>query len=237
MTEFISVLTNGARQLEIPLSQSQSEQMQDHWRMVWNYNQKVNLTAIKEDAQAAEKHYLDSLLLLPYLQAGMHCLDLGSGAGFPGIPLAIAFPQASWVLLESLQKRCLFLLEAKEALGLNNLELFCGRAEKAGRDTQYRGRFDLVTARAVASLPILLEYALPFLKVGGVFVAMKGPSLLEELEQSGKASALLGGSLVKTEEKTLPVSGETRTFALIQKTAQTPDKYPRREGIPEKTPL
>ncbi len=237
MSEFLSVLEQGAKQLEIELSQKQAGQMREHWRMVCDYNQKVNLTAIKEDNLAAEKHYLDSLLLLPYLQYGMHCLDLGSGAGFPGTPLAIAYPQTSWLLLESLQKRCLFLQQAKEALGLDNLEVYCGRAEKAGRDIQCRGKFDLVTARAVASMPVLLEYALPFLKTGGVFVAMKGPSPREEVEQSANALALLGASIIKTEAITLPVSGESRTFVLIKKINETPDKYPRREGMPEKAPL
>lgn len=222
---------------KLALSPFQREQLARHWALVDDANRKMNLTAIRDEDTALEKHYLDSLYLLPHLKPGQKILDLGSGAGFPGIPLAIAQPEGHFWLLDSSAKRCRFLEECRQALNLPRLTVLCTRAEKAGQDKALRERFDLVLARAVAPLPVLLEFALPLVKPGGQFIAMKGPALDEELAAAENALEVLGAVLTSSEGFALPISQEQRRLAFFIKTAATPPKYPRREGMPEKRPL
>ncbi len=231
MTAFQQILKDYAPYL----STEQVGLLKEHWRLVEEGAKIMNLTAIRDEEAAAVKHYLDSLLVLPYLQ-GTSCLDIGSGAGFPGMPLALLRPEIKFVLLDSTGKKCRFVSDCAHALNLTNVTVYQGRAEEAARQKQLRAAFDTVTARAVASLPTLLEYVLPFLKTGGLFIAMKGPALQAELAQSKDALFELKAQIEQVLPKELP-GGERRLLALIRKTGQTPQKYPRSVGKPEKMPL
>lgn len=201
------------------------------------WNRKFNLTAYEEEQDIIVYHFLDSLLPLPFFpKKEGKLIDIGTGAGFPGIPLKIFEPGFSLHLLEANRKKLLFLRHLRVKLGLE-FEILEGRAEVIAKLPQYRENFDLAVARAVASLPVLLEYSLPFLKIGGYFIAYKGPKLEEEIGILDKALAILGGRLEKIEEATLPIRGEKRMFAIFLKEKETPPSYPRRAGIPAKRPL
>ncbi len=221
---------------EWALSPARAAQMAAHWQLLAEANQKQNLTAIREAEPALSLHYLDSLLLAADIPPQARLLDIGSGAGFPGMPLAIARPDCSVMLLEASAKRCAFLRQSVAALGLQNVEICEARAEKAGHDAALRESFDCVTARAVTALPALAEYCLPFLRLGGLFLAMKGPAYAEELAAAEAALAILGGEYLGCREAALP-QGEQRRILRIRKNAPCPEKYPRREGMPEKKPL
>jgi len=235
MTDFVQNLIN-ILPAEVSLSQETAEILARHWQLVEETNRSLNLTAIRDEAAAIEKHYLDSLLLLPFLAKDAKVLDIGSGAGFPGMPLAIARPDCRVFLLEATAKRCAFMRKSIETLNIPNAQVVEARAEKAGRDLQYRENFDIVTARAVTALPALLEYCLPFLKVGGIFLAMKGPSFEAELSAAENALKVLGGEYLGNEKFDLP-GGDERRILKIRKIAPCGEKYPRREGMPEKRPL
>ena len=221
------------------LSPQQKEQLALHWSLVKAAQAQFNLTAILEDDQARSKHYLDCLALLPLINtspAPRRLLDIGSGGGFPGLVIAVACPQLSVTLLEATQKKCAFLSSCGQQLGLSNLRVINARAEEAGRDPELRGSFDLVSARAVAGLNVLLELALPLLTMGGRLLAMKGEAWQEELAQAAPALTLLGGAARPTYEYSLP-GGDRRAIVDIEKQSPTPDKYPRRPGMPNKRPL
>lgn len=235
MSLFGDKLEQGARIFGCGLSSRQINAMEAHWHLIGKAN--INLTAIADEEAAVEKHYLDSLLLLPFIEEGDNCVDIGSGAGFPGIPVAIVRPESQWLLLESMQKRAAFLTQVKNELHLDNVNILNARAETAGRDPGHRKKYQLVTARAVTTLAVLSEYALPLLVLGGRFIAMKGPAVEEELAQGKKALEILGGEIERLVHAPLPFSGEERSFVVIRKCLPTPEKYPRREGMPEKRPL
>jgi len=232
---FSERLEEGARLFGCGLSTRQIKAMEAHWHMVTNAN--MNLTAITEEEIAVEKHYLDSLLLSPFIEEWDACVDIGSGAGFPGIPVAIVRPETNWLLLEAMQKRAAFLSQVKNELSLDNVSILNARAENAGRNPEHREKHQIVTARAVTSLAVLSEYALPLLTVGGHFIAMKGPAVEDELEQGKKALEILGGEIEEIVHAPLPFSAEERIFIIIKKCVPSPNKYPRREGMPEKRPL
>lgn len=237
MSEFRTLLTTLLHEQQIRLSPGQIDQLACHWELVEETNRKFNLTAISGNA-AASLHYVDSLLALPLLeQAEPHArlLDIGSGAGFPGIPLAVARPDLQVFLLESTAKKCDFLTYCAQYLHLDNVEIVAKRAEEAGR-SELRGSFDVVTARAVANLATLAEYALPLLKQGGFLLAMKGSNWQQELAEAKAALQQLGGEFVQAEEQHLP-GGESRATLLISKAKPTAEKFPRRTGIPAKKPL
>lgn len=200
------------------------------------YNEKVNLTAITDPAEIAQKHFLDSLLLLAAakIPEGASLIDVGTGAGFPGVPVRLARPDLHLTLLDSLNKRVVFLRELCTRLDIE-ADVFHARAEDAAH-TALREQFDFATARAVASLPVLCEYCLPFVKVGGMFAALKSRSAAEELEASRKALSLLGGRLEEEKVFLLPDSSERRIL-LIRKISQTPPKYPRPSAKMAKNPL
>jgi len=209
--------------------------LQQHWLLVKNAG--FNLTAISEDEEAAVKHYWDCLYIAEKLPEQARCLDIGSGAGFPGLVLAAARPDTKWLLLDSLNKRCEFLKRAAAQMGLKNVEVIHARAEEAGQNKKFRESFDIVAARAVTAMPVLAELTLPFLKKGGKLLAMKGPALTEELADAQNALKLLQGEVKEVREYELPLFGDGRTLCTVQKIGICPAKYPRRAGTPKSDPL
>ena len=203
------------------------------------WNRKMNLTALTDDEGIVVKHFLDSLLAVrsEYWSGRGALLDLGTGAGFPGVPLKIMHPQLRVVLADSLQKRIRFLEHIIAELQLQGIEARHGRAEELGRNALFREKFDYVASRAVAKMPVLLEYCLPFLRIGGYFFAYKGPTGREELEEAQKALALLGGKPVEIREYSLLGGQGERTIIVIEKTRASEMQYPRKPGVPEKRPL
>ena len=201
-------------------------------------NRTLNLTRIVAPEEMAIKNFLDSLALLRLDWTGeLRCLDLGTGAGFPGVPLALARPGWSLTLLDSLQKRLRFLDSATRELGLSNLTTLHARAEDAGRSPDHRESYDLVVSRAVAHLPVLLELATPLVKVGGHFVAYKGSEASSELEESSRALRELKVEKEHMFEIDLPLDMGSRSLIIFRKLASTPSSYPRRAGVPNKSPL
>ncbi len=237
MTVFSDDLNNAMAAVNLNLDQNTITMLEQHWQLVMERNAVVNLTAITDQAAVISKHYLDCLLALPYLSASGKALDIGSGGGFPGLVLAIAQQRLFWTLVESVNKKADFLRQAASKLSLSNVTVVAARAETIGRDGAYRGNFDLVTARAVAELASLLEYALPLLKIGGRFIAYKGPDAAMEAAHAGNALDILGGKIVDVIDLQLPFGGVRRSIVIIEKIIATPDKYPRREGMAVKRPL
>ncbi len=216
-----------------------------HLDMVAEWNQRVNLTAITDPEGMIIKHAVDSATALGVLnlQAGVRLMDVGTGAGFPGVTLKCLVPGVDLVLLESLRKRCQFLEEVGNRLSAvigdagGSFQVVWGRAEEKGQVPGYREEFDAVVARAVAELRVLAEYCLPFCKVGGVFLAMKGPSVQDEVAAATAALEALGGALEGVQEISLPGDAGRRTLVCIRKVKNTPSKYPRKAGVPAKRPL
>jgi 16S rRNA (guanine527-N7)-methyltransferase len=234
-----------ARRAGISLGPAMSGQLLDYFRLLRTEGEKINLTAILDDEGIAVRHLLDSLSLLPYLdRAAAGCLpgerpslvDVGSGAGLPGLLLKIVRPDWSVLLLDSLAKRVRFLQNAVEALHLEVVTARHARAEDAARLPEWRGQFTVATARAVAALPVLCEYCLPFVRTGGLFLAMKGQAD-EEIAAAKRAIGLLGGELQGVESFELPGTAMRRAIVVIRKVRPTPEVFPRRSGQPEAKPL
>ncbi|EOT22655.1 16S rRNA (guanine(527)-N(7))-methyltransferase GidB [Eubacterium sp. 14-2] len=229
----------GLEQLKIPYSDEKINQYLIYYEMLTEKNKVMNLTAITEFEDVVEKHFLDSLSLIKCvdLNRKMQVLDLGTGAGFPGIPLKIAFPELEIVLMDSLNKRVLFLQEVISELNLSGITAVHGRAEEMAVKKEYREQFDLCVSRAVANLSSLSEYCLPFVRVGGNFVSYKSGEVEEEVKQAGKAISVLGGKMVKVQKFVLPQTDVSRSFVLIEKKKRTPKSYPRKAGTPSRTPI
>lgn len=225
--EFKEKLDSALRQAEIEVSTEQLEQFDIYYQLLLEWNKKINLTAITEENAVIEKHFLDSLIPLRFLSLPntLSFADVGSGAGFPGIPWLIY--QSDWrgVLMDSLNKRVLFLEEVLAQLGLQGKAIHV-RGEEAGTDSEYREQFDLVTARAVSNLTALCEYTLPLTKKGGRFIALKGPDVDEEVKHANGIIGELGGKLDCVEKYTLP-EGDGRSLVVVEKMRKTPDRYPR----------
>lgn len=234
-----SILVDGCREMGISLSEKQLDQFVQYYQLLYEKNKVMNLTAVTEWEEVQVKHYLDSLLLCRAtdLSESLYVLDLGTGAGFPGIPLKIAFPNLNIVLADSLQKRILFLDEVISALGLTGIRTVHGRAEDLGKQKDFRESFDLTVSRAVANLSSLSEYCLPFVKTGGSFISYKSAEVAAEVEQAEKAIRILGGSKPAVTALPLPKTQMVRTFVMIQKEKSTPAKYPRKAGTPSRDPL
>ena len=218
-------------------SEDQKRMFVTFYEMLIEKNKVMNLTGITEFKDLVTKHFLDSLSLrrVADLSRPLSVLDLGTGAGFPGIPLKIAFPHLKITLMDSLQKRIRFLEEVTDTLGLSGIKAVHGRAEECARNPSFREAFDLCVSRAVANLAVLEEYCLPFVKTGGLSIAYKSGSIDEEANEAKRACSLLGGKLQKVYKFDL---GETkRSFILVQKVKKTPDLYPRKAGTPSKMPL
>lgn len=233
----IDKFVNGLEQLGITLSEMQMNQFLQYYKMLVEKNKVMNLTAITEFDEVIEKHFLDSLQIAKYVNFNKNTklIDIGTGAGFPGIPLKIAFPELEAVLLDSLNKRILFLQEVVEELKLEKIELLHGRAEDYGKNPEYREKFDYCVSRAVANLSSLSEYCLPFVKTGGDFIPYKSGNIEDELEQARKAVFLLGGKICNVERFQLVDAG--RSLVFVRKEKNTPKKYPRKAGLPTKEPL
>lgn len=233
----IDKFVNGLEQLGITLSEMQMNQFLQYYEMLVEKNKVMNLTAITEFDEVIEKHFLDSLQIAKYLKFNKNTklIDIGTGAGFPGIPLKITFPELETVLLDSLNKRILFLQEVVEELKLEKIELLHGRAEDYGKNPEYREKFDYCVSRAVANLSSLSEYCLPFVKTGGDFIPYKSGNIEDELEQARKAVFLLGGKICNVERFQLVDAG--RSLVFVRKEKNTPKKYPRKAGLPTKEPL
>lgn len=225
-------------QHQITLSQRQAEQFVDYYQLLIEWNQKMNLTAITNWDEVVVKHFIDSVLsheIVDY-HSVTSLIDIGTGAGFPGIPLKILYPHLRITLLDALNKRILFLEHVIDVLGLENVELVHGRAEDLAR-TEHRESYDICVSRAVSQLNVLCEYCLPFINLGGRFISYKGAKTLEELEMSHNAINLLGGKeIFVTDEAQLDIEVK-RGFVIIEKIGNTPDKYPRKAGKPLKKPL
>lgn len=232
-------LAKGAAELGVELSREALEMFAVYFRRLVDYNQKVNLTAITTAEGVAVKHFLDSLTCLSVCRPaeGASLVDVGTGAGFPGLPLKIVRPDLKVTLVDSLRKRMAFLEDLIQELGLPGIETVCCRAEELGRRPEHREAYDLAVARAVARLPVLCEYCLPLVRPGGVFLAMKGPEGGEEAGRALGAILKLGGELQRTPWFALPLGGDQRTIIVIDKKSPTPADFPRRPGVPEKRPL
>lgn len=237
MEDLQELLKQGVKEFGTELQDLQVQQLLQYKDILLEWNEKINLTAIEEDRDVIIKHYIDSLSILPFLEdKNRKMIDIGTGAGFPGIPVKIAYGNLDITLLDSLDKRVKFLTEVINSLQLKGIKAVHGRAEDFGVRPEFREKYDIAVARAVAALPVLLEYCLPFVKVGGIFIAMKGSST-EEVDNSRKALEVLGGKIEDVKEFTLPFSDMRRNVVLVRKLRQTPTKYPRKAGKPSKEPL
>jgi len=240
VTERIKYLEQELRQIQLAPSEEQLNQLYDYYEMVIKQNTKMNLTAIVEYQEFVKKHFVDSLILVKevgFLAQNCKLIDIGTGAGFPGIPLKILFPELDLVLLDSLNKRIMFLDTVIRELGLMNIQIIHGRAEDYGRKEEYREQFTCCVSRAVANLSTLAEYCLPFVKQGGYFYAYKAAGIEEELKEAEYAIRLLGGKLVEAKKYCLPDTDYKRVILCIEKVSQTPDGFPRMAGKPSKDSL
>ncbi len=247
----LPLLEEGARRLGFTLSRRQLDQFQLYYDTLVDWNSRMNLTAITDYELVQVRHFLDSLTVgaallgelrerTPGIEAppqGFRVIDIGTGAGFPGVPLKVLWPQVSLTLNDSIGKKTTFLQELASTLGLSGVEVVTARAEELGQDKRHRQRYDLVTARAVSALPVLCEYCLPLAKVGGRLLAPKKGDISQELSEGKQAAEILGGQLGKTYPFTLPGDEEPRTVIAVRKTAPTPPGYPRRVGLAKTNPL
>ena len=232
---FHDVLMKQLSDLGLVISEGQAEALYRYYRMMVDYNTKVNLTAITGEEEAARLHMADSAALSPYLPLQSSLVDIGTGAGLPGMVIAVLRPDIRVTLLDSLQKRVVFLEACIRELGLKNATAVHMRAEDGARTPQLREAFDAATARAVAGLPVLLEYCLPYVKVGGTFYALKGKDAQTELSQATHALSMLGGRAVSCNRVAL--KGLEHHIVVVKKANNTPKAYPRKAGTPAKAPL
>ena len=221
------------------LTDQQKDQFQRYFQLLVEWNEKINLTAITAEDEVYLKHFYDSLA--PILQGHLKnepiaLLDIGAGAGFPSLPMKILFPQLEVTIIDSLNKRIQFLHLLAEELGLKGVHFYHGRAEDFAQDKHFRAQFDLVTARAVARIQVLSELTIPFLKVGGRLIALKASSAEDELKQAKNALNLLFAKVLENVHYQLP-NGDPRTLTIVEKKKETPNKYPRKAGVPNKRPL
>lgn len=235
--EFKKIMIFYGEKIDIKFTEEQLNQFYKYMNLLLEWNEKINLTAITDPNEVILKHFIDSLTINKYIKENSTLADVGTGAGFPGIPLKILRPDLKITLVDSLNKRINFLNEVINKLNLVNIETVHSRIEDFGKDKKYRESFDFVTARAVANLAVLSEYLLPIAKVGGQCVCMKGSSVEEELSNGKNAIKVLGGKIKNIDEFVLPDSDMSRNVIIIDKIKNTPNKYPRKAGIPVKEPL
>lgn len=233
------LLESKAKELSLTFSERQIKQFEDYYRILIEWNHVMNLTAITEYEEVVEKHFIDSLSIINAVDFSeiFNIIDIGTGAGFPGIPLKIAFSDINITLLDSLNKRVKFLNEVIEQLGLNNINAIHGRAEDYAKQKEYREQYDLCVSRAVANLSTLSEYCLPYVKINGLFIPYKSGDIDVELEKSEHAVSILGGVVSDVIRFQLPGTDIGRSFVKIKKIKSTGKKYPRKAGLPSKEPL
>ncbi|QUI25563.1 16S rRNA (guanine(527)-N(7))-methyltransferase RsmG [Vallitalea pronyensis] len=235
----IKMLAEGASKLGYHLTQHQISQFEAYYEMLIHWNEKMNLTAITEEKEVIIKHFLDSIAIHQVMPLTHYhqVIDLGTGAGFPGIPLKIVYPHIKLTLADSLNKRIQFLTAVVNALALRDVQCMHGRAEDLGSSPLYREQYDVCVSRAVADLSILSEYCMPFVRMGGYFIPYKAKDSHEELEGSKRAIETLGGYQESVKSVQIPQSDIERIFVMIKKEGITPKKYPRKAGKPKKNPL
>lgn len=234
---FVNKLYDLAKKINISLNEEQLNQFYEFMNLLLDWNKKINLTAITEEDDIILKHFIDSLTVLDYLDNYKNIIDVGTGAGFPGIPIAIACKDKSITLMDSLNKRIKFLEEVKKNNRLNNIETIHSRAEDLGKNKLYREKFDVSLSRAVANLTTLVEYMLPLVKVEGICICMKGQDIEDEIKNSEVAIELLGGEIERIDEIYLPNTEMKRNIIVIRKVRKTSNNYPRKAGTPLKEPL
>ena len=236
---FDDILLNGSGKMNIDISSAQLDMVKQYSSLLLAWNEKINLTAITSPEEIATKHFLDSFtpLTTGYIPSDASVIDVGTGAGFPGLPMKIASSGIKLTLLDSLNKRINFLKTVIDELSLTDTECVHSRAEDAGHDKKFRESFDVAVSRAVANMSSLAELCLPFVKVGGVFMALKGPMADEELSKASNAIQTLGGRLEKVVSVQIPFSDLSHKIVVIKKDRHTPTQYPRKAPAPTKTPI
>lgn len=237
--EDLNLFESNLKKLDIDLNKNQINQFLSYYKLLIERNKVMNLTTITEFNEVINKHFIDSLSIVKVmdLRSSLKVLDIGTGAGFPGIPLKIAFPSLQITLLDSLNKRINFLNDVVDELELKGIKTIHGRAEDYGRDKDYREGFDLCVSRAVANLSTLSEYCMPYVKIGGHFISYKSGNISQELENSKNAVKALGGKITRSEIFNLPDTDMERSLIVIEKTLVTPKIYPRSAGKPSKEPI
>lgn len=235
--EFEKIMIEYGQKINIKFTKEQLNQFYEYMNLLLEWNEKINLTAITEPKEIILKHFIDSLTIDSYLKENSTLADVGTGAGFPGIPLKIVRPDLKITLVDSLNKRINFLNEVITKLNLKDVTTVHSRIEDFGNDKKYREKFDYVTARAVANLSVLSEYLLPISKVGGKCICMKGSNVQEEIDIGGNAIKILGGKINGINQFKLPESDISRNIIVLDKIKNTPSKFPRKAGMPSKEPL
>ena len=233
------ILRQGIKDFGIEVNDQMISDLKTYREILVDWNQKMNLTGIEEEKEVFIKHFLDSISAVSnvYIKDGFSLIDVGTGAGFPGLPLKICLQNIKLTLLDSLNKRINFLQEVSNTVNLKDVEFIHGRAEDFGKNSDYREQYDVATARAVAGLPILMEFCVPFVKVGGYFVCLKGPNANLELEESKMAMDILGLEFVEKIDIELPNEELKHNILVFKKIKNTPEKYPRKAGKPAKSPI
>ena len=237
LSEFEKIFIEEAQKINIELDKNQIEKFYKYMDLLIEWKEKINLTAITNRKDIIVKHFIDSLTIQRYLSDAVNIIDVGTGAGFPGIPIKIVNPNLKVVLVDSLNKRINFLQEVIKKLNLDNIEVIHARAEDLGQNKKYREAFDIVTSRAVANMSVLSEYLLPLARVNGKCICMKGSDVEEELENSKYAINLLGGKIEKVDKFELSNERIGRNIIIVKKLKNTPNSYPRKAGTPAKKPL
>lgn len=235
--EFLYEFKQLAEKSKLKIENEKIEKFYNYMLLIQVWNEKINLTAITKPREVIIKHFLDSLTIANQIEDSARIIDIGTGAGFPGIPLKIYNDSLKITLLDSLNKRAIFLKEVVDKLKLQNVEIIHGRAEDFAQNLNYREKYNIAVSRAVAPLNILLEYMIPYVKVGGKVIAMKGSNAIEEINESENALIELNSSIKEQKKIFLPEESGERCIIVVEKDRKTPKKYPRKAGIPKKQPL
>ena len=235
--EFKGIFNQSLRKFNISLTEEQMKKFFEYMHLLIEWNEKINLTAIIEPKDIIIKHFVDSLTISKYIKENAKVIDVGTGAGFPGIPIKIKQEKNNLTLLDSLNKRINFLNNVINKMVINKIEAVHGRAEDFGQNEEYREKYDVCITRAVAQMNVLLEYMMPFIKKGGICICMKGSQIEEEFKESRNAIKELGGKLETIEKLSLAGEDNQRNIIIIRKIANTPKKYPRKSGSARKSPL